>query len=176
MVILCAWCGKQLPSSGTPSVDEKGSAGPLLHSHGICDQCSQSLIAAEGRPLQEFLDSLGFPVTLVSGNVEVVAANTAARILAGKDDEDLAGRLLGEVFECVYSHRPGGCGRTIHCSGCAIRRTVTATYRTGLAHRRVPATFTCGREEAALTHDFYISTEKVDDRVLLFFDFPSEGS
>ena len=34
-------------------------------------------------------------------------------------------------MECVYSRHPGGCGKTVHCEACAIRDSVTKTYRTG---------------------------------------------
>lgn len=170
MEIVCAWCGREL----THSEGEEAPSCGLLRSHGICEDCLESLVSGGGQPLQEFLDSLGFPVTVVSGNVEVLAANHSARILAGKNGDDVVGRLLGEVFECVHSRLPGGCGRTIHCSGCAIRRTTTDTYLTGRAHRRVPATFTFGPEEVALTHDFFLSTEKVGQRVLLVIELPDE--
>jgi ferredoxin len=69
----------------------------------------------------------------------VVAINSTACRMLGREAGEVVGLLGGEALECGRSRLPGGCGKTVHCSTCAIRNTVTATHRTGQAMTRVPA-------------------------------------
>ena len=45
----------------------------------------------------------------------------------------------GEALACVHSRLPEGCGKTVHCRECAVRRTVGEVARTGRPKERVPA-------------------------------------
>jgi len=45
----------------------------------------------------------------------------------------------GEAFACVRSRLPEGCGRTVHCRECGVRRTVEQVARTGQTRERVAA-------------------------------------
>ncbi len=158
---VCAWCGLEM--------DPVEAGPPMAHAitHGICPDCRDRLLAEMGTPLEEFLDSLGVPVMVVSEDLQLEVANEAALALAGKDREHAMGRLGGEVFECVNANLPGGCGRTTRCSGCAIRGSVTYTFRTGEGRHRVPATLKAGPVGAVLEFDLFVTTEKAGDRVLL---------
>jgi len=71
------------------------------------------------------------------------------------------------VFECANAKLPEGCGNTIHCSGCTIRRNVMDTQETGRRHFRVPAYLNQGNPESYQQIRFLISTEKVEGIVLL---------
>lgn len=161
---ICAWCGTPL--------DDVPATGPanLWITHGICDDCRKVVLAAMSIPLNSYLDSLPQPILLVDGESRVLDANAAMRRVTGDVSAQPEQRLLGEVFECVHAAEPGGCGRTIHCSGCTIRRTVTSTYETGEAHLRVPATLTVSAEGEPSAVQLYITTERVGDRVLLRVD------
>ncbi len=44
-----------------------------------------------------------------------------------------------EALACAHSRLPEGCGRTVHCRECAVRRTVQEVARTGRAREHVPA-------------------------------------
>jgi len=120
--------------------------------------------------VEEFLRSLRVPVLLVSEDVEVLDANQVALGLLGKTADAVRGRLGGEVFECAHAELPGGCGRTIHCSGCVLRRTVTETYEEGMPHVRVPATLKTRAEQEPSDADLLITTALVGGRVLLKFE------
>ena len=85
-------------------------------------------------------------------------------------NEPLRGLRAGDVFECANARLPGGCGRTIHCSGCTLRRTVTDTFTTGRSHVRVPAYLRRRRDEDAGAVSLLITTEKVGGVVLLRVD------
>lgn len=121
-------------------------------------------------PVEEFLHSLRVPVLLVGDDVEVLDLNEAALGRLGKAADSVRGRLGGEVFDCDHADLPGGCGRTVHCSGCVLRRTVTATYESGTAHVRVPATLTVRNDHEPATADLLITTALVGGRVLVKFE------
>jgi hypothetical protein len=138
---------------------------------GVCEECFRHIEARSGMPLLDFLDGLGIPVLAADGDGVVELANQPLLELLGKQDSQVRGRRGGDVFECAYAHLPEGCGRTVHCSGCAIRRAVTETFLTGNSLQSVPARL--NRESAAETVelDLLISTEKAWGMVLLRIDY-----
>jgi hypothetical protein len=153
---ICAWCNKVINSH------DNGQDGTITH--GICPDCTIKMRETPGEPLMQFLDKLGVPVVLVATDVVVVTANEQARHMLNKNLGEIEGFISGEVFECANATLPGGCGRTIHCSGCTIRGTVTDTFLTGRNYTHTPA-FINHRREGLI--DLFISTEKVGDVVLL---------
>lgn len=161
---VCARCGK-----GLEPVATEGRGEPVV-SHGLCEQCSYHLLAQQGMPLVQYLDGLGAPVVVVDADGTVRAANRQLRELVRQDLSSIEGRKGGDVFECAYATLPEGCGKTIHCSACAIRRTVTETYRTGLSQVRVPACLNAGSPDDVRRAELLISTERVGSYVLLRID------
>ena len=161
---VCAWCGKKLgePSSGC------AENGPVTH--GICDGCASNLAAQSGVPLQEFLDGLGTPVLLVDSEGTIVTANTAVRAMLGKALDLIEGFKGGDVFECAFARLPEGCGNTVHCSGCMIRRTVMDTHHTGENHLLAPAYLNQQTSAGIRVLDLSITTEKAGDIVFLRID------
>jgi len=156
---MCAWCGREMP----PKFGEESRI-----SHGICELCADDIFSNTAIPLQRYLDKLPEPVLVVDGDVSVSFMNQSAERLTGKTTDAAPRRKGGEVFDCAHSHLPEGCGRTIHCSGCVIRRSVTATYTTGEPRVQVPASLRRldADGEVALT----ITTVKAGDTVLLRVD------
>lgn len=157
----CAWCGRALDP--TPPAPHDGE----LITHGICESCRDTFLLDVGTPLQDFIDTLGAPVLIVEDDTVAVAANQRALELAGKDLEALKGQRLGDVFECANAKLPEGCGRTVHCSGCTIRNSVTHTHDTHEPCLRVPASLKQGPVEEPNPVDLYITTEWVAGKVLL---------
>ncbi len=82
----------------------------------------------------------------------------------------MEGSRGGDVFGCIYAHLPEGCGQTMHCSACTVRRTVMETHRTGRSQTRVPAHMRQGKPEDVHDVELLISTELVGSRVLLRVD------
>lgn len=134
--------------------------------HGICDDCQNNILFQDGSSLAAFLDSLSAPVMLVSGGGAIRMPNRAAADLLGLPHEALVGKQPGEVFECQHARFPPGCGKTIHCSGCAIRMAIRKTAETGLSIVHLPATVRQDDDEVRLL----ISTEKVGPMILLRID------
>ncbi|MFH1123775.1 MAG: hypothetical protein V1758_08980 [Pseudomonadota bacterium] len=161
---MCAWCRKNL---GTIDSDP-GTEDQI--SHGICKDCQDNLFFQLGVDLQVFLDSLKVPVLVVDSNKTVVTGNNQAQVLFNKTLLAIQGYKPGEVFECPYARLPEGCGNTVHCSGCAIRRAVMETYSTGKSLLRIPATLNQCSSEKPEKIKLLISTERLADVVLLRID------
>jgi len=157
----CAMCHRGMPGDAVASRPVTG---------GICEECTEHLGAQGGVPLLDFLDTLGMPVLVSDSDVVVTRANKTLLSLLNKDLPQVSGHRGGEVFECAHSHLPGGCGKTIHCSGCAIRRSVTETFVTGKSFRNVEAYLDCDLISSLPRLRLLISTEKVLGVVLLQID------
>ena len=130
---VCAWCRTEI-----------GNIESSVHSdsdvsHGICNNCLDNLTFQQGVPITDYLETLPLPVLLVDDYGIVKAVNKKACEVLGKEPLEIVQHLGGNVFECAYARLPEGCGRTVHCSACAIRRAVTTTYETGEPQGMVPA-------------------------------------
>lgn len=157
----CAWCGAPLRARSEATLPEG------RESHGICPACAEKLLSDDGMDIDAFLRQLGVPVFLVSEDVEVLDASEAALTMVQKPVDSVLGKLGGEVFECANAELPGGCGRTIHCSGCVLRETVTATWADGVSRVRVPASLKLRPRNAADVVELRVSTARVGEGVLL---------
>jgi hypothetical protein len=154
---VCSWCCK---------TSEEGDPGAGT-THGICPECFEYFSSRDGETLQGFLDRLEAPVLVVDDNVAILGANRKAMEFIQKELVQMLGRLGGEVTECAYARHPEGCGGTEHCSGCAIRNTVTATWKDGLRRRRVEGHQEICRPEGVKRTKIYVSTEKAGDVIFL---------
>jgi len=160
---ICAWCNREL-NAGLPA-DAKTKH---LVSHGICKDCSYHFLARDvGLPLQDYLNGLDTPVLVTDGDVVVKGANRKAYTVLGKELAQIEGLYGGRVFECEYAMLPEGCGKTIHCGGCVIRRSVTDSFVSHNPHTRVPACLNCRTSEGSQTVQLLISTVRSGDVVLL---------
>jgi len=163
MKIVCAWCGKEMESVTTVHQENKQI------SHGICDDCRFKL-EYDSLGLEDFIITLKTPILVVDSQVRVQSANSRAMDLLQTSREKIENELAGDVIQCAYSDLPGGCGKSIHCSGCAIRNSAEKTYETGQSLTNVKA-YQILKTPAGPKHKIIlISTEKVGDLVLLQID------
>ncbi len=131
MLVVCAYCRKTIS-------DERGGSTDV--SHGMCQSCSDHYEKLwKGMPLSEYLDTIPQPVIVVNGDGCVLAANQKLAEVFGKDKDYFRGLLGGEAMACVYSRLPEGCGKTVHCRECTIRRAVEKVKKTGHPLTKVPA-------------------------------------
>ena len=158
---VCLYCGCYLGSLKT------AEGVPELISHGVCSTCFPTFMRGMGQQFTDFLDTLPGPIYVLDGECHVVGANKLGLQLVSKDLVAIEGQLAGEVFECKCAKLPGGCGRTLHCKTCTIRIAVTKTAETGESCLRVPAFIDLADISKDMTVRFLISTEKVNDAVLL---------
>jgi len=164
MIQICAWCRsemRRLADSGSSESDI---------SHGICKTCFDNIRFQEGVPLGEYLDSLPAPVYLVNSEGVVTGVNRAACKALGKDPDKIVSNLGGDVFECAFARLPEGCGRTVHCSGCTIRRAVMTTFETGKPQSRVSTVLNYGEANEPTQIPLTITTVKIDSVILLRVD------
>jgi PAS domain-containing protein len=130
--VICSYCRRVL-------VADPGSRITDV-SHGMCSPCADHFERLwAGMPLAEYLDGLGSPIVLTDGDGHVLAMNQQLAELLGIERAGAVGLRGGEAFACVHSRLPEGCGRTVHCRECAIRRAVEEVARTGKPREHVPA-------------------------------------
>lgn len=164
MLRVCAWCNNVIGR-----VENSRHPDDVL-SHGICEGCRENLLFQSGVSLKHYLDSLPLPVLVVDDDVRVLEANAKARDALGKDYKEITAHRGGTVFECAHARLPGGCGRTIHCSGCALRRAVTRTFQTGEPQSMVQATLSRADPDEPSAVSMLITTVKAGDAVFLRID------
>ena len=163
MHAICAWCGVSLNIREEPNND-------FPVSHGICDDCTAKFLSEDSVSLQEFIDRLKPPVFCLDSEGRVITANRQAAEALGKPLESIQLELGGDVMECSFATLPGGCGKTVHCKACTIRRNVEATHATHMNLTKVPATLTTNIEGHPAKVRYLISTEWTPAGVLLQID------
>lgn len=159
MQLVCSYCrspmGEQEPYEDTRI------------SHGMCAGCAAHFQRQwRGLSLQEYLDELDAPILILDANRRVLAANRLTQGLLGRSTQDLRGLLPGEATECVHSRRPGGCGGTLHCRTCAIRKALLEARDTGRPVERVPARLE--RDDVAI--DLFVSARPESGCIRLVID------
>jgi hypothetical protein len=93
----------------------------------------------------------------------------ACEVLGGKPDSS-SGAHFGLVFDCIHYRLSEGCGRSVHCSGCAIRKSVAATFDTGEPQVLVPATLSIDNPDQLSNVVLTITTVKRDGAVVRRID------
>ena len=165
MKLVCAWCG--VPTERTGYSDRTG----LDTSHGMCTACAQALAHQErGAPLQEYLNGIHIPILLIDHNNAAVTMNAKACDTFATKLDGTETQFLGRVYDCLHSRSAEGCGRKIHCSGCAIRRSVTATFNTGEPQNLVLATLNITSPDQPSAAVLAVSTVLLGGLVLLHLE------
>ena len=158
MVVICAWCGNKISGSS-----ESGQSV----SHGICNECAVAHFSSFPVNLEEILDQFSTPILVVGSDGNIETANQTALDALGKDRGEIKHMPGGNVFGCIHSVKPEGCGKTIHCKSCTIRRTVEQVMATGQNQYRIPATLKVMDSVAERDIVCTITAEKVGDFVIL---------
>jgi PAS domain-containing protein len=125
-----------------------------------------------GMQLGEYLDLLPRPVLVVDRDRRVLAANRQLGEVLHRDPAELRGLRLGEAMACSRSRLPGGCGNTVHCRECAIRRTVQEVAETGRAVGQRTAWLTTGQGRVNLL----VSARPVDHGVEVTLEGPESAA
>ncbi len=136
-------------------------------SHGICEGCSSDMLSLPIGSVRTFLDQLDYPILLIDSDTNIKAENRKLKELTGKSEVQIEGKKGGEVFNCINWREPGGCGKTIHCKACTIRKTVEETFETAKTLVDVKATLKVFVKDAEKHVSTLISTQKVSNYVLL---------
>ena len=165
MKIICAWCHQELKA--TPEYQKSASKGT---SHGICPSCQDYFFSGETQSLSDFLNNLTIPVFAVDNDGVILLANLPALQILGKDLSQVQNQRGGDAMECAYARLPGGCGFTVHCKACTIRRAVMRTFESGESLERVTTHLNRRVDDEIIQIRFLIATQKMNDVVLLRID------
>lgn len=159
MKIVCAWCQKILTEYESPT---------NMVSHGICPECLRGL-TGEGTVvnLRDFLDRLGFPVLVTDRSVMVQQANRMAERVFGRPASQLQNAGPGMAIECHNARAFGQCGKSEHCAGCILRRTIMETHGDGRPRYSVYSQNDILTPEGAKPKRFRFSTTQIGDAVML---------
>ena len=155
MVHPCSRCGSQ---------GALAEAAPLTG--GFCGLCARSIMGRRVE-LNGLLERLEQPVLVANSQGVIIAGNGSALALLGKAFSEVEGQLGGKVLESAYARLPGGCGKTVHCDGCGIRRAVMNTLKSGRPVVSVRARSYRERGDELLMQDWELTTERLGDLVLL---------
>lgn len=129
MRLVCAYCRAVMR--------EDPGTSPSEVSHGMCEPCEGHFEKLwDGMSVSEYLDTLADAVLVVDRNGQVLASNEKLATMFGRESP---GQLMGHAFACARSRLPGGCGKTVHCRECTIRRAVIRVHETGEPIARAPA-------------------------------------
>jgi hypothetical protein len=167
MKIVCAWCKKNIGS--TPFL-----AGNSQISHGLCEDCRIEL-EYNFISLEKFIDELNKPIMIVDKQALIQGANQITVKMLQKSKEAFKNQKPGDVIECKYANLSEGCGKTVHCSGCAIRNIVKKTYETGQSQIKVEAYHYLNTPIGYKHMRILLSSEKIGDHVLLQIDDVTEA-
>ncbi len=142
MRLVCSYCRRVIRADPGSRVTDV--------SHGMCEPCSQHFERLwSGMPQDEYLAGLSGAVLVLDEDARVVTMNQQLADLIGVDRKSVIGLGAGEAFSCIRS-RPDGCGKTVRCRECPVRRTVEQVARTGQIHERVSAYVDTDRGRVAL--------------------------
>ena len=133
----------------------------------LCPRCLDYFELQEVTDICQYLENLPAPILVVDGDNVVRGANTLACKTISKDFPSIHNLRGGDVFECAHARLPEGCGRTIHCSGCTIRKAILDTLSTGNAFSKISVDVlqnTAGKDRKVT---FQISTQRMANCVLL---------
>ena len=164
MKTICAWCSVELSKLGPDTEWEQEV------SHGMCELCSEKLCMENPAKMKEFLDKLEAPVLVIDSDGVALSCNEMAMQALNKPLDEVSGERGGDVMNCVFAKEPEGCGNTVHCKACTIRRLVMTTHETGRSTSKVPAYLYSPEQDDIRKIKFLLSTELVNSVVLLRLD------
>ncbi len=106
---------------------------------------------------------------------QVFTANGRALALFGRTLNETEGRRGGEVFACVHSFTPDGCGKDAHCEDCKIKAAIVSAFTCELSS--AASTLTIRRDRDA-PYTLAVSAGQAGNRALVRidrFDFENGG-
>ncbi len=101
---------------------------------------------------------------------QVVTANEAACKLFGKDLAQIEGKRGGQVFDCIHSFTPLGCGQDKNCEGCKIKNAVIETFTSGTPQESIRTVLIIKKDNDTRPYELQVSTGKVEGFVIITVD------
>ena len=161
---VCAWCKTDMGELKSDLHDASAIT------HGICNVCLKSLFEDKNIDFIPFLNSLSAPVVLIDENNTYLSANDAALSILEKQHTHLHNQRTGDIFTCENARLSGGCGHTEKCGGCQMLQLITDTYEGRDDFSNIPVTLMRRVDNVREELNLKISTESVNDLVLMRID------
>lgn len=95
---------------------------------------SEAELTTQAATLNLIFNSTPNILILVDKQLKIEKINHSGIVFSGRKEEELIGRLTGDVINCFHSYRGKGCGRNAECALCPIRARVNATFETGFPY------------------------------------------
>lgn len=101
--------------------------------------------------LNIIFENITSAIFLVDKNIEIQQFNEPFKVLFSKKEDQIIGKLCGNVIGCKYTIEEGkNCGTTSNCNECIIRKSILKTFE-----KKIP-TF-----KKILTRNFYIEEKSI---------------
>ncbi len=76
------------------------------------------------------LNALPHPVFIVDEDVKIQSLNNASMEMLGKNPKSIIKRRAGEILHCIHAaEAKAGCGRSIFCDDCIVRKMVNQAFK-----------------------------------------------
>ena len=160
MKLVCSRCEKKL--------GEKEPLKDIRTEMTMCVECLEFLEKEwRGMTVGDYLDTVDAPVMLVDSERRMVSCNKKAEKVLGKSRGIMKGLMAGEFLECHNSVLSEGCGKSIHCSACIIRKSIESTVKTGESVKETTAYLNTMEHGVPVVRHIKVSTEKEGNMVRL---------
>ncbi|OFZ25682.1 MAG: hypothetical protein A2381_09225 [Bdellovibrionales bacterium RIFOXYB1_FULL_37_110] len=163
----CAWCGKGLGPVALPT-----NKGGEEISHGICSMCEFHMKASSATmELNDYIEDFPHPIVITGNDRVILNANRVARVALGKDNVPVQKLPAGKVFECKNAFLPGGCGKTVHCGTCNLRKVIMDTFNFEKQYQDEQIIIEQAPDDSSRALKMSVSSLKIDGVVYLKIRF-----
>ncbi len=121
--------GHVAESTGVSELNELATA---FNRMGVKVRSSQETLEAANSQLQALFDVANVGILLLDERGDVKRGNDTVSRWVGRELPAPGGGQPGDVIGCAHAlGGPGKCGKTAHCSGCAVRNAFETVLRSG---------------------------------------------
>jgi PAS domain S-box-containing protein len=121
--------------------------------------------------LQIIFDASPAIMILINENCKITRMNEKGFLFAGKSDNDIYNKCIGDVFNCAYSFmNENGCGNSNECQFCVIRNIVYDTFKNNNKHYKVETIFKTRKDDIINEYKISLTTslhEFADEKAVL---------
>ncbi|MHC1743802.1 MAG: response regulator [Syntrophobacteraceae bacterium] len=159
--------GTQVPVEVSGGLIDLGNGQQVVQ--GIFRDITERRLAEEEANRQretliKVFESAPIIMMIVDQELRIRNINCTGANFSRRPQEDLLNLLCGEVFDCFNAFEGNGCGTNPSCTACALRSTVTRTFKTGESIFDVESRMAVLRGSMDIPVDILISTALVKDR------------
>jgi signal transduction histidine kinase/DNA-binding response OmpR family regulator len=123
---------------------------------------AESALVEQGQELATIFENAPFILLLLDDEQKICRVNGQGCLFTGSSHSGMIGRPSGEALRCIHAiDSPNGCGFSMYCNDCSVRKTVSETFESGKSHHHVEAGLPFMVQGKEQTIPFLISTTKL---------------